>query len=57
MTHYHLHRALGDADSQGFDRQQWQLLRDSISKEIQHNVVTWKKVLAKINPFTWVLSK
>ena len=57
MTHYHLNHALGDADFQEFDRDQWQALRDNISKEIQHNVVTWKKVLAKLNPFTWVLSK
>ena len=57
MTRYHLNQALGDADFQSFDRQQWQALRDNISKEIQHNVVTWKKVLANLNPFTWLFSK
>ncbi|MCH8176021.1 MAG: hypothetical protein IIC59_12665, partial [Proteobacteria bacterium] len=57
MTRYHLNHALGDADSLDIDRDQWQALRDNISKEIQHNVVTWKKVLASLNPFTWVLSK
>ena len=57
MTRYHLNHALGDADSLDIDRDQWQALRDNISKEIQHNVVTWKKVLASLNPLTWVLSK
>ena len=57
MTHYHLNHALGDAPSWDLNAEQWQALRTDIGNEIQHNVVTWKRLAAALNPFSWVLTK
>jgi transglutaminase-like putative cysteine protease len=57
ITRYHLNQALGNADSRQLDSAKWSALRAEVGTEIQHNVVTWKKIIAALNPFSWVLSK
>ena len=57
MTHSHLACALGSDVPGHFDRMQWNALQRAISKEIHHNTVTWKKVLALLNPFSWLLTR
>jgi protein-glutamine gamma-glutamyltransferase len=57
MTAQHLALALGSADKSSIDAGKWSQLRNAIAAEINHNTQTWKKVLAWLNPFSWLLSK
>jgi len=57
LTNSHLACALGGSDGAASSNRQWAALRDSIDKEIQHNTVTWKKILAFLNPFSWLMTK
>jgi hypothetical protein len=57
MTHSHLACALGSDVPGHFDRMQWNAFQRAISNEIQYNTVTWKKVLALLNPFSWLLTR
>ena len=57
MTQQHLALALGSADKTHYERHTWLALRKAIAAEISHNTYTWKRVIAWINPFSWLLSK
>lgn len=57
MTRSHLSFALGGSRSSEFNAKQWAAMRNSIAKEIQLNTVTWKKIVALVNPFSWLMTK
>ena len=57
MTHQHLALALGSTEKTAYSQQQWMELRKAILREIQLNAETRKKILAGLNPFSWLLSK
>lgn len=63
MTQNHLAYALGgeqlnyDDNQQSDDNQQWTRLRNAIDKEIQSNTARWKKAVAIVNPFSWLMTR
>ena len=57
LTNQHLALALGSQDKNSFDAAKWAELRSAIAPEIGRNTQTWKRVVAWINPFSWLLSK
>ena len=57
LTNQHLALALGSQDKNSFDAARWAELRSAIAQEIGRNTQTWKRVVAWINPFSWLLSK
>ena len=57
MTSQHLALALGGSDKNAYSQQQWTDLRSAVVKEIKLNAQTRRKILALLNPFTWLLSK
>ena len=57
LTDKHLALALGSQTNNNFDAMKWAELRNSVAQEIGHNTQTWKRVVACINPFSWLLSK
>lgn len=57
MTQQHLALALGSADKNCYQQERWLQLRSAIAGEIRTNTETWKKVIAWVNPFSWLLSK
>ena len=57
MTHSHLTCALSSDVPEHFDKMQWHAFQRAISNEIQHNTVTWKKMLALLNPFSWLFTR
>ncbi len=57
LTEQHLAAALGARKADGADPQKWLQLRNKIAEEISLNTQTWKRVLAWLNPFSWLLSK
>lgn len=57
LTDRHLALALGSDDRQRFDAANWTALRTTIQREINHNTETWKRVVAWINPLSWLFSK
>ncbi len=57
ITRNHLAYALGGKESVALNTQQWTQMRSSINREIQFNTVTWKKVVALLNPFSWLMTK
>ena len=57
LTNQHLALALGSQDKNSFDAAKWAELRSTIAQEIGRNTQTWKRVVAWINPFSWLLSK
>ena len=61
-TDNHLASALGQKNiglenNVRLSDQQWSALRAAIDKEIKQNVSSGRKVLALINPFSWLLTK
>ncbi|MEX0964363.1 MAG: transglutaminase-like domain-containing protein [Pseudohongiellaceae bacterium] len=57
MTDRHLALALGAQDPSRFDAKNWTELRTAIATEISQNTQPWKKVIAWINPLSWLFSK
>ena len=57
MTDYHLACALGQADREEISTQQWHTLSAGVTKEIKYNIATWRKVVAFLNPFSWIMTK
>jgi len=57
LTDQHLASALGSQHKIEMDAAAWTEMRKSIALEISHNTQTWKRVLAWVNPFSWLLSK
>lgn len=57
MTQQHLALALGAADKNSVEQINWLELRRAIADEIKLNTETWKKVVAWLNPFSWLLTK
>tara|TARA_B110000444_G_scaffold27669_1_gene22779 strand:+ start:107 stop:2242 length:2136 start_codon:yes stop_codon:yes gene_type:complete len=57
LTDKHLALALGSQNKNSIDAAKWTELRSTIAQEIGRNTQTWKKVVAWINPFSWLLSK
>lgn len=57
LTEQHLAAALGARKDDSSDPQKWLQLRNKIAEEISLNTQTWKRVLAWVNPFSWLLSK
>ncbi|GJM12220.1 MAG: hypothetical protein DHS20C12_06230 [Pseudohongiella sp.] len=57
LTDRHLALALGSQTDDGLDAKNWAELRSRIAQEIANNTQTWKRVIAWINPFSWLLSK
>ena len=56
LTQAHLDYALGH-HSERLDAQQWRQLQSQVAKDIQQNFSPWKRCLAVINPFTWLLTR
>lgn len=57
LTDRHLALALGSTNDETFDNANWTALRRAIAQEINHNTQTWKRVIAWINPLSWLFSK
>ena len=57
ITRHHLAYALGGEDTVALNTRQWAVLRNSVETEIQFNTVTWKKIVALLNPFSWLMTK
>ncbi len=57
MTSQHLALALGTAAKTSYQQKKWLELRRRIVNEINRNTRPWQKILAWINPFSWLLSK
>lgn len=57
ITRNHLAYALGGENALAVNTQQWAVMRNSIEKEIRFNTVAWKKVVALLNPFSWLMTK
>jgi len=57
LTDLHLALALGSTNDETFDNANWTALRRAIAQEINHNTQTWKRVIAWINPLSWLFSK
>lgn len=57
LTDRHLALALGSAKTSSLDAEYWTQLRSSIAAEINSNTQTWKKVIAWVNPLSWLFSK
>jgi hypothetical protein len=57
LTNQHLALALGSQDKSSLDAANWAELRSTIAQEIGRNTQTWKRIVAWINPFSWLLSK
>ncbi len=57
LTDRHLALALGSENGSDFDADNWAALRTAIAVEINRNTQTWKRVVAWINPLSWLYSK
>ncbi len=57
MTSQHLALALGSAAKTSYAQKKWLELRSTIVNEINRNTRPWQKIIAWINPFSWLLSK
>jgi len=59
ITGRHLSYALGSIQDQPatIDSSQWLQLNREINAQISSNIPTWKKLLAWLNPFSWLMSK
>ena len=57
MTDSHLACSLGVPTPNRSNRLQWHLFQSTITREISTNTTTWKKMLAWINPFSWIMTR
>lgn len=57
LTERHLALALGSDSRTHLDAENWTQLRTDIAQEINRNTRTWKRVIAWINPLSWLFSK
>ena len=57
MTNTHLSLALGGNVPSTGQVQKWNELDQAVRKEINASTVTWRKVIAFFNPFSWLLTK
>ena len=56
LTQAHLDYALGH-HSESLDAQQWRQLQSQVARDIQQNISPWRRCLAALNPFTWLLTR
>ena len=57
MTNTHLSLALGGNVPNIAQQQKWNELDRAVRKEVNESTVTWRKVIAFFNPFSWLLTK
>ena len=57
MTNTHLSLALGGNVPNTGQQQKWNELDRAVRKEVNTSTVTWRKVIAFFNPFSWLLTK
>lgn len=56
MTDAHLSRALGKVDTAD-NASQWNTMRQHIDQELRASTATTRRVIALINPFSWLMTK
>jgi len=57
LTQSHLALALGEAETTSCETDQWQVLDKAVRKEISTTTSAWRKIVAAINPFSWLFTK
>jgi hypothetical protein len=57
LTQAHLCRALGSMQDHSQSSPDWNQLRINTSEEIRSSTSNWKRVLAALNPYSWLFSR
>lgn len=57
MTSAHLRLALGHEAENPASETDWQSLRSQTREEISHSTAAWKRILAALNPYSWLFSR
>lgn len=56
-TYAHLASSLGNDNTDTLSANQWAEMRASVESEIKHSTDTWRRILAVLNPFSWLFSR
>ncbi|NKB34105.1 MAG: hypothetical protein GKR91_13515 [Pseudomonadales bacterium] len=57
LTRSHLALALGNSTSESHPDSEWENFDLAVRRELNSNTATWRKAVAILNPFSWLLTK